>query len=415
MLAVAEREFREDHELSVDSVVELTFVGLLAFRDPVRPTATVAIADLRRAGLRPIMITGDHPSTARAIAVELNLSSEPEILTGTELGSLDEDQLAERVEHIDVFARVSPSQKVRIVRALSKRGRIVAMVGDGANDAPAIRLAAVGVAMGEHCAEAARNAADIVLSDARIETLVRAIIEGRVLWDSVRDAVSILVGGNLGEIGFTLIGGLVSGRPPLSPRQLLLVNLFTDVAPATALALRAPQEKDIEELANLGPEASMGWRLDRDIGARALVTASGAGLAWVASSVIGDRRGASTTALLALVGTQLGQTMTSGERSRQVVITNILSTLGLAAIIQTPGLSRTFGCRPLGPLGWTIAVAASASATAAGRYAPDFVEGFIRDSEGENTWISRLFQRKEDERDENPLLDLTEKLGTALE
>lgn len=415
VLAVAERNLPENHELSDDSIVELTFIGLLAFRDPIRPTATQAIADLRRAGLRPIMITGDHPSTARAIAVELKFSLEPEILSGTELAALDEDQLADRVEHIDVFARVSPSQKVRIVRALSKRGRIVAMVGDGANDAPAIRLAAVGVAMGENCAEAARNAADIVLADARVETLVRAIIEGRVLWDSVRDAVSILVGGNLGEIGFTLIGGLISGRPPLSPRQLLLVNLFTDVAPATALALRAPQEKDIEELANLGPEASMGWRLDRDIGARAIVTASGAGMAWIASSFIGDRRGASTTALLALVGTQLGQTLTSGERSRQVVLTSVVSTLGLAAIVQTPGLSSTFGCRPLGPLGWSIAIAASASATAAGRYAPDFVEGFIRDSEGKDTWISRLLQRKEAEDSESPQLNLTEKIGTAFE
>lgn len=159
----------------------------------------------------------------------------------------------------------------------------------------------------------------------------------------------------------------------------------------------------------------MGWRLDRDIGARAIVTASGAGMAWIASSFIGDRRGASTTALLALVGTQLGQTLTSGERSRQVVLTSVVSTLGLAAIVQTPGLSSTFGCRPLGPLGWSIAIAASASATAAGRYAPDFVEGFIRDSEGKDTWISRLLQRKEAEDSESPQLNLTEKIGTAFE
>jgi cation-transporting ATPase I len=242
VLAVFERSFPEGQELDPDSVSELTFVGLLAFRDPVRKTAKQALFDLRRAGLRPIMVTGDHPSTAEAIAVELNLSPKPEIMTGAELAELDDDELSVQVDRIDVFARVSPSQKVRIVRALSRAGRTVAMVGDGANDAPAIRLSNVGVAMGQHAAEAARNAADIVLIDARVETLVRAIVEGRVLWDSVRDAVSILVGGNLGEIGFTLFGGLISGRPPLSPRQLLLVNLFTDVAPATALALRAPQK-----------------------------------------------------------------------------------------------------------------------------------------------------------------------------
>lgn len=378
VLAVAEHPFPEGDELSPESLDELTFLGLLAFRDPVRKTARQALVDLRRAGLRAIMVTGDHPSTASAIAVEINLSATPEVMTGADLANLDDDELATRVLHVDVFARVSPSQKVRIVRALSRAGRTVAMVGDGANDAPAIRLANVGVAMGQRAAEAARNAADIVLVDARVETLVRAIVEGRVLWDSVRDAVSILVGGNLGEIGFTLFGGLISGRPPLSPRQLLLVNLFTDVAPATVLALRTPREKEMEALSHLGPEASMGWRLDRDIGARALVTASGAGIAWLASSTLGDRRGASTTALLALVGTQLGQTMMSGQRSRQVIATSVLSTLGLALIVQTPGVSGAFGCRPLGPLGWAIAVSSSSVATMAGRYAPDLVENFIR-------------------------------------
>lgn len=378
VLAVAERQLEHGQELSLDSAHDLTFRGLLAFRDPVRPTAMKALADLRRGGLRPLMITGDHPSTALAIAIELNLSSHPQVLTGAELSGMDEDDLLAQVDRIDVFARVSPSQKVRIVRALSKQGHTVAMVGDGANDAPAIRLASVGVAMGQNCAEAARNAADIILVDARVETLVEAIIEGRALWDSVRDAVSILVGGNLGEIGFTLIGGLITGRPPLSPRQLLLVNLFTDVAPATALALRPPKRETLASLVERGPEASMGWRLDRDIGARALVTASGAGGAWLASSFIGDRRGASTTALLALVGTQLGQTMTSGERNRQVIITNLVSALGLGIIVQTPGLSGAFGCRPLGPLGWAIAAGSSTLATMAGRYAPDLLEDFVR-------------------------------------
>jgi cation-transporting ATPase I len=170
------------------------------------------------------------------------------------------------------------------------------------------------------------------------------------------------------------------------------VNLFTDVAPATALAVRAPQEKQIEELAHQGPDAAMGWRLDRDIGARALVTASGAGAAWLISRFIGDRKGASTTALLALVGTQLGQTMTSGERSREVVATNIVSALGLAAIVQTPGLSGVFSCRPLGPLGWAIAIGSSTTATLAGRYVPDLLEDFVRSRSSElGPLAGRLF------------------------
>lgn len=393
VLAVAERAFHTEQELSTDAVTELCFIGLVAFRDPVRKSAFQALADLRRMGLQPVMVTGDHPSTAQAIAAELGLSSALQVLTGAELAQLDENELLDRVGYIDVFARVSPSQKVRIVRALGKQGRTVAMVGDGANDAPAIRLASVGVAMGQHSAEAARNAADIVISDARVETMVRAVVEGRLLWDAVSDAVAILVGGNLGEIGFTLAAGLISGRPPLSPRQLLLVNLFTDVAPATALAVRTPRSRSIDELAQLGPEASMGWRLDRDIGARAVVTASGAAMAWTLSSLIGDRRGASTTALLALVGTQLGQTLTSGERSRDVVLTSVISTLCLGMIIQTPGLSGTFGCRPLGPIGWAIAVGSSAATTAASTYVPAMLEDYLKDKQGDDSWLGRLFNR----------------------
>ena len=385
VLAVARKSVSTDSAEQNDTPFEeLTLLGLLAFRDPVRPSAAQAIAELKRARIVPLIITGDHPSTARTVAAELGLVLEPEVMTGAELLRLDEEQLTQRVAHIDIFARVTPSQKVRVIRALGRSGKIVAMVGDGANDAAAIRLAPVGVAMGPHCAAGARNAADLVLTDAKIETLVRAIVEGRAMWDSVRDAVSILIGGNLGEIAFTLAGGLVAGRPPLSPRQLLLVNLFTDVAPATALALRAPEQSRLSALVESGPDASMGWRLDRDISARALVTASGAGAAWTVSSLLADRRGASTTALLALVGTQLGQTLTSGQRSRSVVITSVVSTLALSALIQTPGLSRTFGCRPLGPIGWSIALGSSAAATVIGHRAPGWIEEFIADRGEEN-------------------------------
>jgi len=388
VLAVAEAPAEGLVPPEEKAVRDLVFRGFLAFRDPIRKTARQALESLRRAGLRPVMVTGDHPSTAVAIATLLGLSLAPSCMTGREIASLSDEELASQVLSVDVFARVTPSQKVRIVRALMRAGRTVAMVGDGANDAPAIRLANVGIALGTHGSEAARASADVVLGDAHIETLVRIIVEGRALWDSVRDGVSLLIGGNLGEIGFTLLGGLVSGRPPLAPRQLLLVNLFTDVAPATALALRRPAKSELEALATSGPDASMGWQLNRDIGARAIITAGGASLAWGISSLFGRGRGASTTALLALVGTQLGQTLTVGERSRAVVLTSVLSSLGLLAIVQTPGVSGAFGCRPLGPLGLGIAVGSSAAATAAGRYAPEVLDWLFPGALGERMGLT---------------------------
>jgi magnesium-transporting ATPase (P-type) len=237
------------------------------------------------------------------------------------------------------------------------------MAGDGANDAAAIRLADVGIAIGEQCTHAARAAADIVLTDGRVETIVLAVVEGRALWASVRDAVSILMGGNLGEIGFTLLAGLVDGRPPLHARQLLLVNLLTDIAPAMAIALKPPAPRTFEALACETPEMALGAPLHRDVATRAIVTALGAGTAWGIGRVIGNPTKARTIGLLALVGTQLGQTLTSGGFSKPVVVTSLLSAGVLSLIVQTPGVSHFFGCRPLGPISWTAAIGASVFAT----------------------------------------------------
>lgn len=363
LLAVAAQPVEAAAGVDLQALSGLTLLGLAAFSDPIRPSARQALARLRQAGVEPVLITGDHPETATTVAQELGLVGSRRVVSGTELQLLDDDELDSTVQKVGVFARVTPAQKARVVRSLQRVGRVVAMVGDGANDAPAIRLAHVGVAIGELSTGAARSAADVVLTDERIGTLVEAITEGRAMWASVRDAVSILVGGNLGEIGFTLGAGLIDGRPPLSPRQLLLVNLLTDVAPAMAIALRPPPKDHYERLAKEGPDASLGRPLNRDIATRAFITAFGAGSAWMLARFTGTAERAHTVGLLALVGTQLGQTVASGGFTRPVVITSLASTAVLAGIVQTPGLSQFFGCQPLGPLGWATAIGATTVAT----------------------------------------------------
>ena len=184
-------------------MADLVLLGLIGLADPVRPTAAAAIDGVQAAGVSVVMVTGDHPSTAEGIAAELGILDSRRVMTGAELSQLDDGQLDEILEDVSVFARVTPADKVRIVGAYQRGGKAVAMTGDGANDAPAIMLADAGLALGERSTPAARSAADVVITDDSIETIVEAIIEGRAMWAAVRDALAILLGGNFGEIAFT--------------------------------------------------------------------------------------------------------------------------------------------------------------------------------------------------------------------
>ncbi len=370
VVAVAER-FLTEAEVASPEVLEgltadpqgLCVRGFIAFRDPVRATSEASVLGLARAGVRVIMITGDHPSTAESVAREVSLLGTRGVLTGNQVALLSEADLEAQVADIAVFARVTPAQKVRVVRALQRAGHVVGMVGDGANDAPAMRIADVGIAVGMHCTQAARAASDIVLSDSRLDALVDAVLEGRAMWSAVRDAVSILVGGNLGEIAFTVAIGGLTGRPPLHPRQLLLVNFLTDIAPSMAIALRPPKPEELEALLLAGPEASLGAPLDRKIMARAITTALGASGAWTVARLTGTSARARTVGLIGLVGSQLGQTLLSGGNSRSVLWTSVGSMIALGVIVQTPGISHLFGCTPLGPIAWSTALVSSGSAT----------------------------------------------------
>ncbi len=363
VLAVAENRVPDGYQFS-DDLAALSFTGFVAFGDPVRGTAAASVRQLRNAGVQIVMITGDHPGTAAAIATKLGVLNGGTIVTGTDLDRLNDSEVAEALADATVIARCTPEHKVRVVRAYQAAGRVVAMTGDGANDAAAIRLAEVGIALGRRGTPAARAAADLVVSDDRLETILSAIIEGRAMWRSVRQAIGILVGGNIGEIGYTLFGALLSGSSPLSARQLLLVNLLTDLAPALTIAIRGPGDDIANDLLAEGPDASLGTALTEEVAVRAVATGAAASGAWLAGRISGRPARARTIGLAALVGTELGQTLLVGGRSPAVAAAGLVSTGALVAIVQTPGLSHFFGCTPLGPVGWSIAATSSAAATA---------------------------------------------------
>ncbi|MEX1323784.1 MAG: cation-transporting P-type ATPase [Synechococcaceae cyanobacterium] len=366
VLAVAKRELPADATLEDSRVTALRFAGLVVLSDPIRPTAREAVDQLRRAGIAVKIITGDHPASAGAIAHALELPDGGAVLTGPEIDRLSDADLGQAALNASVFARVTSLQKLRLVRALQQVGRTVAMGGDGANDAPAIRLAQVGIALGERATDAARQAADLVVTEGSIEAIGRAVLEGRALWRSVRDAVGLLVGGNLGEIGFTVLTALVEGRSVLNTRQLLLANLLTDVAPALTIATRPPRGVEEQALALEGPDASLGDSLDRDILRRGGVTA----LTAAVSRSLARSRGsgaADTVGLVTLIGTQLTQMAGRGEGDLRTAATALGSYAGLVALVQTPPLAAAFGCTPMtaGDLAQATAVGLLGAAVAA--------------------------------------------------
>ncbi|WP_433088280.1 HAD-IC family P-type ATPase [Dactylosporangium sp. CA-052675] len=367
VLAIAERAASSDGGLDDERVERMQFLGLLGLADPIRPSAGEAVDRLRGAGIRVLMLTGDHPSTAAAIAAELDLLDGGTVVTGPELDDAEGDAAVDAlVAKASVFARVSPAHKVAVVQALHRAGRSVAVTGDGANDAPAIRLADAGIALGEHATAAARQAADLIVLDGRIETIVDGVVEGRAMWASVREALALLLGGNLGEILFTVGGSLVSATPPLNARQILFVNLLTDLLPAISVAARPPRRADPDRLVREGPDASLGRALVGTVFRRAVATSAATAGAWLAAKATGSDVRASTVALSSLVGAQLGQTALLSRGDPVVLGAAGVSAAALVGVVQTPGVSQFFGCRPLGPVAWGIVLAATAAGMTVG-------------------------------------------------
>lgn len=251
VLGIGYRHLAGNPEVSELLLLEsqLIMIGLVGMIDPPRPEVKVAVQTCIDAGIRPVMITGDHPLTAQQIARELGIlpfqsGSQKELLTGQELNKLSEDELNKLVESISVFARVSPEHKLKIVQALQNKGQIVAMTGDGVNDAPALKQANIGVAMGITGTDVSKEAAEMVLQDDNFASIVAAVEEGRTIYDNLRKFIKFSVAGNIGKVSVMLLAPILGKPLPLEPLQLLWLNLLTDGLLGLSLGLEPP-EKDV--------------------------------------------------------------------------------------------------------------------------------------------------------------------------
>ncbi len=244
VLAFAYKESNE--KLAIEAEKDFTFLGLAALVDPPRPESMKAINDAKRAGIRPVMITGDHKITAIAIAKQIGIYEEgDEAVTGMELDALSDEELDKKIGQITVYARVSPENKIRIVDSWQRRGNIVAMTGDGVNDAPALKKADIGVAMGVTGTDVSKDAADMILSDDNFATIIKAVSNGRNVYRNIKNAILFLLSGNTAGILAVLYTSIMALPVPFAPVHLLFINLLTDSLPAIAIGM---ESVDIELL-----------------------------------------------------------------------------------------------------------------------------------------------------------------------
>jgi Ca2+-transporting ATPase len=379
VLAHAYKDAGGAEQARPEDETDLVLVGLTGMRDQPRDEVPEALRDAHTAGIRTIMITGDNLATARSIGEDLGMFDPgDEVVTGRELEALSEAALAERAPHIRVFARVWPEQKLKIVRALQATGAVVAMTGDGVNDAPALQQADIGVAMGAGGTDVAKEAADLVLTDDNFATIVHAIREGRTIFDNIRKFVSYLLACNLGEL-VSIMGPFALGWPsPLVPVQILLINLVTDGLPALALGLDPPEP----DIMRRPPRPSSEGILTRfgtlTIAVTALFIALATVLAyaaWFGSDPEGLRT-ARTMAFVTLALAELWRAQASRSdhlavwqtnplSNRALVGASLLSLAVVVAVILVPPLRAVAGTAALSPVQWAAAVGLSLVPSAA--------------------------------------------------
>ncbi|MFZ5592488.1 MAG: cation-translocating P-type ATPase, partial [Bacillota bacterium] len=360
-----------DMELSPENVErQMVFLGMAGMYDPPRPQVGGAVALCRRAGIKTVMITGDHRLTAQAVAQEIGLMGRgDQILTGQELDRLPDHELSARAEKVSVYARVTPQHKLRIVRALQENGHVVAMTGDGVNDAPAVKKADIGIAMGQSGTDVTREAAGMVLADDDFSTIVAAVEEGRGIYDNIRKFIRYLLSCNVGEV-LVMFVAVLAGLPlPLLPMQILWMNLVTDGLPAMALGMD-PYDRDIMFRPPRHPRENiftggLGWRI---LGSGVLIAAGTLlvfALAWYQSKQLDLAR---TMAFNTLVFFQLFYVFSCRSEYHsiwEVGLTSnpyLLLAVAISAALQllvnyVPLLQRLFHVVPLHPVQWGLVVA----------------------------------------------------------
>ncbi len=359
---------------------ELVFVGLIGMLDPLRPEVKQAVETCRQAGIRPLMITGDHPLIARTIAGELGFENADRFLTGKDLARMEAAELAGEVERISVYARVAPEHKLKIVDALQERGHIVSMTGDGVNDAPALKAADIGVAMGITGTDVSKEAADMVLQDDNFATIVSAVEEGRIIFDNILHFVRYILASNWAEILVMLLAPLLGLPIPLFPVQILWMNLVTDGLPALALGVE-PGGADVMRRPPRQPgRPILTWNTGLHVlwvgllmaalalaagGGQYAPDAAGPALRWIFPDPASWRTVLFTTLVLSQLTLALGERSRTSSLAGIGVLSNryMLPAVGLAfclqlAVVYLPFLQRFFNTRPLtlGQLGFCLAL-----------------------------------------------------------
>ena len=301
VLAFAYKELDAVRPLTLDDENEFTFIGLISMIDPPRPEAIQAVADAKQGGIRTVMITGDHKVTATAIAKQLGIFLEgDEALSGVELDQMSDADLDERLEHISVYARVSPEHKIRIVNAWQRKGKIVSMTGDGVNDAPALKKADIGVAMGITGTEVSKDAASMILADDNFATIVKAVVNGRSVYTNIKNAIQFLLSGNTAGIFCVLYASLLALPVPFQPVHLLFINLLTDSLPAIAIGMEPARKGLLKQKPRDPKEPILNKSLLSRIGGQGLLIAIVTMIAFYLGYQGGDSVMASTMAFATL-------------------------------------------------------------------------------------------------------------------